>query len=127
MSGPYIRSILAHEWTHVAQQSLSGAQDSVPRWFLEGQAVYQEIRLSPSSSASRYLPRAVLDQRAGTATSLVTLGTVSQWKLAQAAGKWDSMYGRGYAAVRYLAERYGFDATANLVKQNRHDQDRFWQ
>jgi hypothetical protein len=123
----YIRTLLAHEWTHVAQQMLSGAQDTLPRWFLEGQAVYQEIRISPASSASRYLIQAFLDQRDGTALSLVNLDTITQWRLSDASGRRDSMYGRGYAAVRYLSERYGFNATVDLVRKTQQHERRFWE
>jgi hypothetical protein len=122
-----IRAFLAHEWTHAAQLSMADGNRGLPVWFFEGQAVYQELRNSSPIVSGRYLKQTVQDSRAGAEISLVNLGTLDQWNMAIDADRWDSAYGRGYAAVRYLAEQYGFAATLPLLTESHQDQQRFWQ
>jgi hypothetical protein len=126
-SDEVIRAFLAHEWTHVAQLSLSDGNRGLPVWFFEGQAVYQELRNSSPIVSGRYLKETVRDNRDHAEISLTNLGTLDQWNVAIDAGRWDSAYGRGYAAVRYLAEQYGFASTLPLLTENHQDQQRFWQ
>jgi hypothetical protein len=44
----------------------------------------------------------------------------------ESTGKESVGYSRGYAAVRYLAQLYGFDATTDLLRRSRQDQPTFW-
>ena len=120
-----IRNVLAHEWTHVAQGGLSTRLDTTPHWFQEGQAEYQEARRGGYKGGN--LLRAIHDQRSGAAVSLLELGTTAQWNAMEASGKESLGYSRGYAAVRYLAQLYGFDATTDLLRRSRQDQRSFWE
>lgn len=119
-----IRNVLAHEWTHVAQGGLSLRPDLTPHWFQEGQAEYQEARRGGYKGGT--LLRAIHDQRSGVAVSLLDLGTSAQWNAMEATGKESLGYSRGYAAVRYLAQLYGFDATTDLLRRSRQEQSTFW-
>jgi hypothetical protein len=119
-SGDAIEAFLMHEYTHFAQGGISGSNDYLPKWFIEGQAVLQEVR-NTSSSTGEYLNRVALRaQRDSSFVPLSRISTVEDWNAQErrgAAGT-DAAYSRGYAAVRFLEQRHGFDATVQLMRDN---------
>ena len=110
-----IEQTLAHEYTHFAQHGISGLAP-VPMWFLEGQAVYQEFR--NGSRSYNDLPLAIRGQRDGTAASLRALTRPEEWFAREQVEGRAAVYSRGYAAVAFLIERYGFAATVQLLRDN---------
>jgi hypothetical protein len=118
-----IQKIVAHEYTHAAQHALLG-DGEIPRWFEEGQAMYQEYRAFGHPYVDlRYAAQWQHDGKA------FRLGDLTQWK------DWDErehtdgtrpIYNRSYAVVAFLVERYGFPATVQLLRDNHdHSIDQF--
>lgn len=114
---------LAHEYTHVAQNG-AGADGEFPIWFIEGQAAFQEDR--NGKPRFDYMGTATSDQRKGTAPRLADIATHEGWHARERSDGSMPVYSRGYAAIAYLAQRYGFPATAQLLRDNRDgDLDQF--
>ena len=115
----YLDTKLAHEYTHYAQHGLGGSAGYFPMWFVEGQGAYQEER--NGLPRVDFLSIARREQRAGRAYRVAELATREDWFAREARpGGGEAVYSRGYAAVRFLAERYGFGATAQLLRDNRN-------
>lgn len=113
-----LHAALAHEYTHFAQAGIGGSSDYFPYWFIEGQSNYQEERIA---GVPFRLPQvAAAMQRDGTAPRLAALSTQDSWFAQEAALGSEAVYARGYMAVAFLVERYGFAATAQLLRENRH-------
>src|SRR5262249_55494879 len=108
---------VAHEYTHFAQRAILG-EGSIPGWFEEGQAVYQSARQVGGGYAN--LSRAAGGQRDGTALRLWQLDAATEQHVHEGGEEGVAVYGRGYAAVAMLAERYGYPATVQLLRDN-HD------
>lgn len=115
-----IDAFLMHEYTHFAQGGIAGSNDYLPKWFIEGQAVFQESRNTTSDSAT-YLRRiAQRAQREGTVLRLAEISTPEDWNAQERRGQVgiDAAYSRGYAAFAFLEKRHGFDATVQLMRDN---------
>jgi hypothetical protein len=109
----YLDAGLVHELTHFAQLA-HAAPDSIPYWFLEGQAEYMEARAADRAEAA--LALAVLAQRAGRAVALADLTRADQWHGQAQGPSRGEVFGRAYAALLFLAERHGFPATVQLLR-----------
>jgi hypothetical protein len=119
-----IESTLVHEYTHFVQTAIMGT-GSVPRWYVEGQAVYVQMRVA--GGAEERLATAVAAQLAGRTAPLADLNRLDGWAAHQRAIGRSSVYHRSYVAVRYLVERHGFAATVGLLRGNPGDgYDRFY-
>lgn len=116
---------LAHEYTHFAQSGIGGSSDYFPYWFIEGQGDYQEER----NASVRFLHRQVATsmQRDGSDPHLATLSTSDAWFAQESALGSSAVYSKGYVAVAYLVEHFGFEATVQLLRDNRRGSiDRFY-
>ncbi|MFN8556775.1 MAG: hypothetical protein U0531_05300 [Dehalococcoidia bacterium] len=105
---------LAHEYTHFAQSAIGGTLDAYPMWFLEGHAEFQMERLAGRDIDHRL--DAARRDRAGTAPRLRDLVTPEQWTASEARLGSDAVYSRAYSAVAYIAERWGYPATLQLLR-----------
>jgi hypothetical protein len=112
-----IEATLVHEYTHFAQMSIVGSL-SVPRWFMEGQAVFLEPR--GGSRASSLLAAAAAAQRAGRAPRLADLTRHEDWTAAERVGRRNDLYARSYATMAFLVDRHGFGATVQLLRDSRY-------
>jgi hypothetical protein len=108
-----VRRRLAHEYTHVMQSASAGTLDAFPMWFLEGQAEFQMDRLAGATTNRR--ADAARRERDGTAPRLTSLVTPADWATAEARDS-IAVYGRGAAAVAFLTDRWGYGASARLMK-----------
>lgn len=114
---------LAHEYIHYVQSVSAGTLEAFPLWFLEGHAEFQMERLAGLG----WNPRADAAQRErrGAAPSLLDLVTPEQWKEAEERLE-NGVYSRGYSAVAFLADRWGYPATARLLRAaDETDPERF--
>jgi hypothetical protein len=109
---------VAHEYTHFAQAGIGAAADLFPYWFIEGQGDFQEERNSPVRFRHRDV--AARTQREGTAPRLSALSDGEGWFGNEASLGSDVVYSRGYVAVVFLVERFGFGATVQLLRDNRN-------
>lgn len=119
-SGDAIDAFLMHEYTHFAQGGISGSNDYLPKWFIEGHAVFQEVRNTPSATGD-YLNRvAVRAQRDSSFVPLSRISTVDDWNAQERRGSagTDAAYSRGYAAVNFMEKRHGFGATIQIMRDN---------
>lgn len=127
-SGDAIDAFLMHEYTHFAQGGIVGSNDYLPKWFIEGQAVFQEVR-NTTSPVGAYLQRvATRTQRDGSFVPLARISTVEDWNAQERRGQTgtDVAYARGYAAVSFIEQRHGFEATVQLLRDNHNGSlDRF--
>ncbi len=113
---------IAHEYTHFAQGSIGGSNDYFPKWFIEGQAVYQEVRNSPSTNGDYLYRLGVRLERGGAPARLRDLSRYEDWQAQEEKGAAasDAAYARGYAAVSYLVTQLGFETTVQLFRANRN-------
>jgi hypothetical protein len=112
---------IAHEYTHVAQHGIGNSNDFFPKWIREGQAVYQEVRNGSGVSDVRYADIALKAQRDGTALRLGDISRSQDWDARDGTPEGtNANYSRAYVATAYLIERYGFDATVQLYRENRN-------
>jgi hypothetical protein len=127
-SSAAVNAFVYHEYTHFAQGGIVGTNDYLPKWFIEGQAVFQESR-NTTSAVGEYLARyAEKAQRNGTAVRLANIALPRDWNAQEAKGQdgSDAAYARGFAAVSFLAKRHGFEATVKLLRDNHNGSiDRF--
>lgn len=108
-----LRRRIAHEYTHFVQSAAAGTLDAYPLWFLEGQAELQMERLAGLDWDRR--GDATRRQSNGTAPHLADLITEFDWSDTEAR-LGNGVYSRAYAAVAYIAERWGYAATVRLLK-----------
>lgn len=115
----YIEATLVHEYAHLAQYGISGAQ-RLPTWFFEGQGRYLECHLGGSEALCRqHLETARAAREAGTAWPLALLARREDWDFAERRVGDSTVYAYGYAAVQYLVEQYSFAATVQLLRDHR--------
>jgi len=119
-----ISSSVLHEYTHAAQSGIGASTEFFPQWFIEGQAVYQEDRNGVRNNYLREF--ATRAQREGTALGLADITQREEWLAHERREGVAAVYSRGFAAVAFLVERHGFDATVRLLRDNRNGSiDRF--
>jgi hypothetical protein len=112
-----LRMLLAHELAHVAQAGLLGHTNLLPFFVIEGGAEYVAslvVGQDQRDLADR-LHTAVTDESRGTAMTLrdlIARPPNSDLALTSAA------YSRGYAAMRFLSERWGLDSFTRLHQEN---------
>lgn len=112
----FIPSFVAHEYTHFAQGVIGGAASFFPMWFLEGQGEYQEQRNGiPRNDMLGFARRT---QNDGVALALGDLSRYDDWVAHERDDGQAAVYSRGYAAVSWLTERFGFAATVQLLRDN---------
>jgi hypothetical protein len=105
---------LAHEYTHFFQSAAGGTLDAYPTWFLEGQAEYQMGRFAGLDWDRR--ADAARRERSGIAPHLTDLINAESWSGVEAQLGSDAVYSRGYSAVAFLVERWGFAASIRLLQ-----------
>jgi hypothetical protein len=110
--------VVTHEYTHVAQIALAQSLEAVsPSWLSEGQAVHLEEQGSGLVRASLIqVGRAQIEQRGA---SLAQLSRPRSWRERELADGTALTYAHAHAAVRFLAERHGFEATVQLLRDGR--------
>ncbi len=112
-----LRMLLAHEFAHVAQAGLLGDTSALPFFAVEGGAEYlASLVVGPDQHdlADRF-HTAVVDESRGNAVplrQLIAQPSASDQRLTSAA------YSRGYAAMRFLTDRWGRDAFTRLHREN---------
>jgi hypothetical protein len=113
---------LAHEYTHFAQHSILG-QGAVPAWFEEGQAMYWAHEFMGGTD-EYFLPATSLS---GTPPRLSQLVHRTDWSIHDALDTELDPHSRGYAAVSYLVDQYGFGTTVQLLHDNRDSDTWYFQ
>ena len=117
-----ILRLLAHEYTHLALDEMSGGL-RLPAWIDEGLATYAEYSLGLRSvrpDATRAQMYASIDvvkdaAESGTLFPLTSLESGRDWNLRGDTDLVRLQYAQSYMAVRYFIERFGPDAVAGLV------------
>ena len=117
-----ILRLLAHEYTHLALDEMSGGL-RLPAWIDEGLATYAEYSLGLRSvrpDATRAQMYASIDvvkdaAESGTLFPLTSLESGRDWNLRGDTDLVRFQYAQSYMAVRYFIERFGPDAVAGLV------------
>jgi hypothetical protein len=112
-----LRMLLAHEFAHVAQAGLLSNTSTLPFFVIEGGAEYVAslvVGRDQRDLADR-LHTAITDEARGEATPLSDLiARPSSSDLA----RMSAAYSRGYAAMRFLTERWGLDSFTRLHQEN---------
>jgi hypothetical protein len=106
-----LTALMAHEYHHITQSGLLGSTSVLPTFVTEGGAEYfGSLVVGPDQPhlADRF-QAAVDKERSGRAIALSRLIR---------AGATADTYERGYAAMRFLAERWGADRFAQLYMEN---------
>jgi hypothetical protein len=112
-----LRMLLAHEFAHVAQAGMIGDTSMLPFFVAEGGAEYVAslvVGQDQRDLADRF-HTAVVEESRGEAVplrQLIDKPSASDLKLTSAA------YSRGYAAMRFLVERWGQDSFTRLHQEN---------
>jgi len=112
-----LRMLLAHEFAHVAQAGLLNGTGSLPFFVIEGGAEYVAslvVGRDQPDLAARF-QTAIADESRGEATplsDLIARPDSSDIAIMSAA------YSRGYAAMRFLTERWGLDSFTRLHREN---------
>jgi hypothetical protein len=103
--------LMAHEYHHITQSGLLGSSDTLPTFVVEGGAEYfASLVVGPDQQRLAQRFQAAVDrERAGRAIPLSRLIR---------AGLTSDPYERGYAAMRFLTERWGADRFAQLYMEN---------
>ena len=125
-----ILRLLAHEYTHLALDEMSGGL-RLPAWIDEGLATYAEYSLGLRSvrpNATRVQQYASIDvvrdaAASGTLFPLTSLESGRDWNLRGDADLIRLQYAQSYMAVRYFIERFGPDAVTALVDRMAGGQD----
>ena len=125
-----ILRLLAHEYTHLALDEMSGCL-RLPAWIDEGLATYAEYSLGLRSvrpNATRVQQYASIDvvrdaAASGTLFPLTSLESGRDWNLRGDADLIRLQYAQSYMAVRYFIERFGPDAVTALVDRMAGGQD----
>jgi hypothetical protein len=104
--------VIRHEVAHYVQTVSAGCACAFPVWFAEGLAdVSAAAALGPITT--RHLAARSAEQM-GQTTPLRELGDYTS------TGTVAAVYDRGYAAVSYLAERWGAGVAGELLRRNRN-------
>ncbi|HZQ36551.1 MAG TPA: hypothetical protein VFD32_11500 [Dehalococcoidia bacterium] len=115
---------VAVDYTGFALSGIGGTATSSPQWYRQGFDDVQAERNAGSALGS--LSLATQQARAGTAAPLRELSRIEDWTAHRLADGDASVQARCQAAVLYLIEHYGVDATLQLLRDNRGgDFDRF--
>jgi hypothetical protein len=112
-----LRMLIAHEFTHIAQGGLLGDRGMLPFFVAEGGAEYfASLVVGPDQKnlADRF-QAAVGDERSNHAVPLS--GLVKQPEPDDTA-RISAAYSRGYAAMRFLASRWGQESFGRLHREN---------
>jgi hypothetical protein len=109
-----IDGTLAHEYTHFAQHTILG-NGSVPAWFMEGQAEMWAGQLVGGT----YERLPVFREPNSTPPRLAELASGMDWASHDRLDPATDPHAQGYGALAYLADRYGFPATVQLLRDNR--------
>lgn len=104
--------LVAHEYAHIVQHGVTGCTCTLPFFSAEGGAdFFASLIAGPAQGQlAAEFQEAKEQVRAGTATPLGRLMDKSSN---------DQAYSRGYAAMQFLADRWGADAYTRLYLDNR--------
>jgi hypothetical protein len=114
----WVRSVLIHELTHVAQADIVDPFvdlfDSVPKWFAEGQAVQVEKRYTSVASRSLFDAREFL--QTGRSYRLSETNSRDDWAAREQGLRTGPVYTRASAFITFLTSRHGSESPGALLR-----------